>query len=66
MSATAPATTGLVLADDVPATMRASVLLRQGEVEMQERPVPTPPPGEVLVRGRLRLRRALLQGGADR
>ena len=52
MSATAPATTGLVLADDVPATMRASVLLRQGEVEMQERPVPTPPPGEVLVRVR--------------
>ena len=52
MSATAPATTGLVLADDAPATMRASVLLRQGEVEMQERPVPTPPPGEVLVRVR--------------
>ncbi|UVY83897.1 NAD(P)-dependent alcohol dehydrogenase [Brachybacterium sp. NBEC-018] len=57
MSVPAPATstapsTGPVLAPDVPATMRASVLLRQGEVEMQERPVPTPPPGEVLVRVR--------------
>lgn len=34
----------------VPQTMRASVLLRQGVIEMQERPVPTPGDGEVLVR----------------
>ena len=34
----------------IPATMRASVLLRQGVVEMQERPVPRPGEGEVLVR----------------
>jgi L-iditol 2-dehydrogenase len=45
--ATAP-----VISDDVPRTMRASVLLRQGVVEMQERPVPTPQPGDVLVRVR--------------
>lgn len=31
------------------ATMRASVLVRQGVVEVQERPVPTPQPDEVLV-----------------
>ncbi len=34
----------------VPTTMRASVLLKQGVVEMQERPVPAPGDGEVLVR----------------
>ncbi|MCL8027148.1 NAD(P)-dependent alcohol dehydrogenase [Nocardioides bruguierae] len=34
----------------VPATMRASVLLEQGVIEMQERPVPVAGPGEVLVR----------------
>lgn len=38
--------------DGVPATMRASVLLEKGVVEMQERPVPRPEPGEVLVRVR--------------
>lgn len=35
--------------DQVPATMRASVLLAAGHVEVQERPVPVPGPGEVLV-----------------
>ncbi|NAZ86166.1 NAD(P)-dependent alcohol dehydrogenase [Kineococcus indalonis] len=34
----------------VPATMRASVLVEQGVVELQERPVPTPAADEVLVR----------------
>lgn len=34
----------------VPATMRASVLVSKGVIEMQERPVPTPGDGEVLVR----------------
>ncbi len=33
----------------LPATMRASVLLGAGHVEVQERPVPAVPPGEVLV-----------------
>ncbi len=35
---------------DVPATMRASVLVEKGVIELQERPVPRPLPGEVLVR----------------
>lgn len=35
--------------DGVPDRMRASVLLGVGHVELQERPVPAPPPGEVLV-----------------
>lgn len=35
---------------DVPSTMRASVLLRAGEIEIQHRPVPEPRPDEVLVR----------------
>jgi L-iditol 2-dehydrogenase len=48
---TEPATSA-VLAEDVPATMRASVLLRRGAVEMQERPVPAPAAGDVLVRVR--------------
>src|SRR6186713_2247647 len=30
--------------------MRAAVLLEPGRIEMQERPVPTPRPGDVLVR----------------
>ncbi|MFB9378082.1 NAD(P)-dependent alcohol dehydrogenase [Kineococcus gynurae] len=34
----------------IPSTMRASVLLEAGRIEMQERPVPTAGPGEVLVR----------------
>ena len=38
-----------MIAADLPATMRASVLLGVGHVEVQERPVPTVPPGEVLV-----------------
>ena len=37
---------------EIPTSMRASVLVRQGEVEMQERPVPRPGAGEVLVRVR--------------
>lgn len=37
---------------EIPSTMRASVLLRQRVVEMQERPVPRPGPGEVLVQVR--------------
>ena len=37
---------------EIPSTMRASVLLRQGVVEMQERPVPRPGPDEVLVQVR--------------
>ena len=36
----------------MPTTMRANVLLRQGVMEMQERPVPTPGPDEVLVQVR--------------
>ncbi len=38
--------------ESIPTTMRASVLLEQERVEMQERPVPRPGPGEVLVRVR--------------
>jgi L-iditol 2-dehydrogenase len=34
----------------VPTTMRASVLVTKGVIEMQERPVPAPAAGEVLVR----------------
>lgn len=34
----------------LPDTMRASVLMAAGRIEMQERPVPTPAPDEVLVR----------------
>ncbi|MTD15237.1 alcohol dehydrogenase catalytic domain-containing protein [Nakamurella sp. YIM 132087] len=34
----------------VPDTMRAAVLLAAGEVEMQQLPVPTPAPDEVLIR----------------
>ncbi len=34
----------------VPSTMRASVLVEQGVIELQERPVPAPADGEVLVR----------------
>jgi len=33
----------------VPETMRASVLLGPGKVVIQERPVPSPGPGEVLI-----------------
>ncbi len=36
--------------DRLPETMRASVLLAENTVEVQERPVPEVPPGEVLVR----------------
>ncbi|MGI4894676.1 MAG: NAD(P)-dependent alcohol dehydrogenase [Janthinobacterium lividum] len=36
--------------ENLPTTMRASVLLEKGVIEMQERPVPTPADGEVLVR----------------
>lgn len=34
----------------IPATMRSSVLVRAGEIEIQERPVPAPRADEVLVR----------------
>lgn len=37
---------------DIPSTMRASVLVSQDVIEMQERPVPDPKPSEVLVRVR--------------
>lgn len=37
---------------DIPSTMRASVLVSQDVIEMQERPVPEPKPREVLVRVR--------------
>lgn len=40
------------MSPDVPDTMRASVLLGQQKIEMQERPVPRPAPDEVLVRVR--------------
>ncbi|MGI8946429.1 MAG: NAD(P)-dependent alcohol dehydrogenase [Ornithinimicrobium sp.] len=36
----------------IPSTMRVNVLLGQRQVEMQERPVPRPAPGDVLVRVR--------------
>ncbi len=36
----------------LPTTMRANVLVRQGLMEMQERPVPRPGPDEVLVQVR--------------
>ncbi|GAB3617350.1 NAD(P)-dependent alcohol dehydrogenase [Okibacterium endophyticum] len=34
----------------IPSTMRASVLLKAGELEIQNRPVPDPQPGDVLVK----------------
>ena len=37
---------------EIPATMRASVLVSQETIEMQERPVPRPGPGEVLIQVR--------------
>lgn len=37
---------------DIPATMRASVLVSRNTIELQERPVPQPAPGEVLIRVR--------------
>ncbi|MGB6003811.1 MAG: alcohol dehydrogenase catalytic domain-containing protein, partial [Ornithinimicrobium sp.] len=36
----------------IPSTMRANVLLGTRQMEMQERPVPSPAPGDVLVRVR--------------
>ena len=36
--------------DSVPERMRASVLMRAGVIELQERPVPTPGAGQVLLR----------------
>lgn len=39
-------------AEPVPTTMRASVLVAPRQIEMQERPVPEPGPGEVLIRVR--------------
>jgi L-iditol 2-dehydrogenase len=35
---------------DIPATMRAAVLIGQGEIRLEERRVPTPGPDEVLIR----------------
>jgi len=35
--------------DAIPATMRAAVLARKGEIVMEERPVPMPAPDEVLI-----------------
>ncbi|MDT7659914.1 MAG: L-iditol 2-dehydrogenase, partial [Pseudonocardiales bacterium] len=35
---------------DIPATMRAAVLISQGEIRIEERPVPMPEPDEVLIR----------------
>jgi L-iditol 2-dehydrogenase len=35
---------------DIPRTMRASVLIGRGEIRLEERPVPEPRPGEVLVK----------------
>ncbi|MGO1972190.1 MAG: NAD(P)-dependent alcohol dehydrogenase [Propionibacteriaceae bacterium] len=37
---------------DIPTTMRANVLIEKQRMEMQERPVPRPGPGDVLVRVR--------------
>ncbi|WP_343318884.1 NAD(P)-dependent alcohol dehydrogenase [Arthrobacter sp. TMP15] len=39
-----------ILVDHVPETMRACVLVRRGELRTEQRPVPVPGPGEVLVR----------------
>ncbi|MFF4951395.1 NAD(P)-dependent alcohol dehydrogenase [Streptomyces chattanoogensis] len=38
------------LPSDIPATMRAAVLVAPRQLEIQERPVPRPGPGQVLVR----------------
>lgn len=38
--------------EEIPRTMRASVLTARRTIEMQERPVPRPGPGEVLIRVR--------------
>lgn len=37
-------------AQRIPTVMRASVLISAGRVEVEQRPVPSPPPGEVLVK----------------
>lgn len=37
---------------EIPTTMRANVLIEKKKLEMQERPVPTPGPGDVLIRVR--------------
>ena len=50
MTTTTPPTTRAVIPSTIPTTMRASVLVEQGVIEMQERPVPAPADGEVLVR----------------
>jgi L-iditol 2-dehydrogenase len=36
--------------DSIPVTMRAAVLVQKGEIVMEERPVPSPAPDEVLVK----------------
>lgn len=36
--------------DPLPTTMRAARFLGQGRIALQERPVPSPGPGEVLLR----------------
>src|SRR4051794_1917570 len=41
---------GPVTDSSLPETMRVSVLLGPGKVVLEERPVPTPGPGEVLIR----------------
>lgn len=51
-ASTAPASENPVVPDDVPRTMRASVLREKGVIALEERPVPAPQPGEVLVRVR--------------
>lgn len=38
------------MAPEIPETMRASVLLEPGKIVMEDRPVPTPDPGDVLVK----------------
>ncbi|WEB72549.1 alcohol dehydrogenase catalytic domain-containing protein [Winkia neuii] len=35
---------------DIPKTMRANVLLGQQQMRMEERPVPTPSPGQLLIK----------------